>query len=293
MIGQRQPVVVGLSGGLGNQMFQYAAGRSLAVRFGVPLVLDLAWFGGQPERQFALSPFRIEAVQHSQYPWLSPRGRALASRLSRRWLPRIMEVPVWREPHFHYSTEFEALSEPVFLEGYWQSERFFQEIRPLLLREFALRESLPTACAKLLDEINKCDAICVHVRRGDYLSNPVAAKLHGTCTVGYYRSGIGEICQGLTSPHCFVFSDDPSWVRTFLTLDCPMTVVEVNGSNDAHFDLALMAACQHFLIANSSLSWWGAWLGTHAEKRVIAPKRWFLTVDKDTRDLLPESWIRR
>lgn len=293
MTATSKPVVVGLSGGLGNQMFQYAAGRSLAVRLGVPLVLDLSWFGGQAERQFALAPFRIEAMQRSLCSWLPPRSRALTSRFFRRWLPRIMDVPVWREPHFHYSTEFATMSGPVFLEGYWQSERFFREIRSLLLREFVLWESLPTACAKLLDEINKCDAICIHVRRGDYLSNPVAAKVHGTCTVGYYRSGIGELCQGLTSPHCFVFSDDPDWVRAFLAFDCPMTVVDLNGSKDAHLDLVLMAACRHFLIANSSLSWWGAWLGTHAEKRVIAPRRWFLTLDKDTRDLLPESWQRR
>jgi hypothetical protein len=288
-----RPVVVGLSGGLGNQMFQYAAGRSLAVRLGVPLVLDLSWFGGQVERRYALAQFNIEAAERFQCTWLPPRGRALASLLSRRWLPRIMGVPVWREPHFNYSSHFSALSEPVFLEGYWQSERYFPAIRSLLLQEFALREPLPPACAKLLEDIGVCDAICVHIRRGDYLSNPVAAKVHGTCSVDYYYAGVGELCQGLARPHCFVFSDDPAWVRASLAFDCPMTVVEVNGPDDAHLDLALMTACCHFLIANSSLSWWGAWLGNYAVKKVIAPARWFLAVDKDTRDLLPESWQRR
>lgn len=293
MTGQRQPVVVGLSGGLGNQMFQYATGRSLAVRLGVPLILDLSWFDGQQERQFSLSRFRIEAVMRSQCTWLPPRGRALASRLSRRWLSRIMGVPVWREPHFHYSTDFSALSGPVFLEGYWQSERYFREIRSLLLQEFALREALPSACGELLKEISAYDAICVHVRRGDYLSNPVAAKVHGTCPVDYYCAGVSELCQGLERPRVFVFSDDPAWVRASLTFACPMTVVDVNSTDDAHLDLVLMAACRHFLIANSSLSWWAGWLGGDAGKKVIAPARWFLTLDKDTRDLLPESWQRR
>lgn len=293
MTRQPQPVVVGLSGGLGNQMFQYAAGRSLAVRLGSPLVLDLSWFGDQIDRQFALAPFRIEAAQRTQCSWLPPRGRALISGLSRRWLPRIMGAPVWREPHFHYSTEFATLSEPVFLEGYWQSDRYFRDIRSRLLQEFALREPLPPACAKLLDEISRCDAICVHVRRGDYLSNPVAAKVHGTCQVDYYHAGVGELCQELARPHCFVFSDDPAWVRASLAFDCPMTVVDVNGPDDAHLDLLLMAACHHFLIANSSLSWWGAWLGDYIGKKVIAPARWFLTEDKDTRDLLPDCWQRR
>lgn len=293
MTGRQQPVVVGLSGGLGNQMFQYAAGRSLSTRLGVPLVLDLSWFDGQSERQFALSPFCIEAVHHKQYPWLLPRSRAIASRLSRRWLPRIMNVRVWREPHFHYSEEFAALSGPVFLEGYWQSERYFLKIRCQLLQEFALRAPLPPPCAALLEEIRGCDAICVHVRRGDYLSNPIVAKVHGTCSVDYYYAGVDELCRGLARPHCFVFSDDPAWVRASFALDYPMTVVDLNGPEEAHLDLVLMAACHHFLIANSSLSWWGAWLGNHAEKKVIAPAHWFLTDDKDCRDLLPESWQRR
>lgn len=293
MTEHRQPVVVGLSGGLGNQMFQYATGRSLADRLGSPLVLDVSWFGGQLDRRFALAQFCIEAVQRSQCSWLPPRGQALASRLSRRWLSRIMDVPVWREPHFHYSTEFTTLYEPVFLEGYWQSERYFQDIRLQLLQEFALRKPLPPASAKLLEKIGGCDAICVHVRRGDYLSNPVSAKVHGTCSVDYYHAGVGELCQGLVRPHCFVFSDDPVWVRASITFNCPMTVVDLNGPDDAHLDLVLMAACHHFLIANSSLSWWGAWLGNHVGKKVIAPEHWFLTAEKDTRDLLPDSWQRR
>lgn len=287
------PVVVGLSGGLGNQMFQYAAGRSLAFRLGAPLVLDLSWFDDKLERRFALERFNIEATECRQASWLPPRGRALVSRVSRRWLPRIMGIPVWREPHFHYSSDFAALSKAVFLEGYWQSERYFWEVRSLLLQEFSLRESLPPACEKLLEEIQGCDGICVHVRRGDYLSNQVAAKVHGTISIDYYYAGLGELCQGLVKPHCFVFSDDPLWVRSTMAFDCPMTLVDINGPENAYLDLALMAACHHFLIANSSLSWWGAWLGTSADKKIIAPKQWFLNSHLNTRDLLPETWLRR
>ena len=286
-------MVVGLSGGLGNQLFQYGAGRALARRLNVPLVLDLSWFGGQKMRQFALSHFRIKATLGRQCSWLPPAGQALVSKFSRRWASHILGVPVWREPHFHYATKFSGLTEPVFLEGYWQSERYFGELRKLLLQEFSLRQPLPASCQPILAVIGNSDAICVHVRRGDYLSNPVAAKVHGVCPVDYYQQGVAELSASLARPHCFVFSDDPEWVRTFLTFPCPMTVVDVNGPAEAHFDLALMAACQHFVIANSSLSWWGAWLGQASEKRVIAPARWFLTSDKDSRDLLPESWLRR
>ena len=285
-----KPVVVGLSGGLGNQMFQYAAGRSLAIRLNTTLVLDLSWFEGQTRRKFALAPFCIDSVQSLPYPWLPAYGRALLSRLSRRWFARIMDVPVWREPHFHYSSNFNSISAPVFLEGYWQSESYFREVRPILLRDFTLKHPLPEACVNVLQEINGCDAICVHVRRGDYLSNPKAAKIHGYCSENYYRNGVRELCHGLAKPCCFVFSDDADWVRQSLSFDCPMIVVDINGPNEAHLDIVLMAACHYFLIANSSLSWWGAWLAPYSEKKIIAPKRWFLTSDKNTHDLLPESW---
>jgi hypothetical protein len=293
MTKQISPVVVGLSGGLGNQMFQYAAGRALALRLKAPLVLDLSWFGGRADRQFALHPFRIQAELRTQYSWLPSYGRTFASRLSRRWLPRILNAPVWREPHFHYASCFADLDKGVFLEGYWQSERYFCEIRVLLAQEFSLKEALPLACVQLVDNMSACDAICVHVRRGDYLSNRVAANVHGTCSIDYYYRGLREICVQLTRPHCFVFSDDPNWVRASLAFDCPMTVVDVNGPLDAYRDLMLMSACRHFIIANSSLSWWGAWLGGDPEKKIIAPRRWFLTDEKDTGDLVPQSWLRR
>ena len=292
MIKHSPPVVVGLSGGLGNQMFQYAAGRALAVRLHVPLVLDLSWFGGRTDRQFALYPFCIEAELRMQYRWLPSLGRAFASRLSRRWLPRILGVPVWREPHFHYASGFADLNRGVFLEGYWQSERYFRDIRLLLSHEFSLQETLPEACVQLVQKMSACDAICVHVRRGDYLTNRLAANVHGTCSVNYYHAGVSELCEGLINPHCFIFSDDPIWVRASLAFDCPMTVVDLNGPLDTHLDLVLMAACQHFVIANSSLSWWGAWLGSHPGKRIIAPQRWFLIAENDTCDLLPQSWQR-
>ena len=274
-------------------MFQYAAGRSLAYRLGVPLVLDLSWFGGQKERQFSLSQFCIKAELNTPCSWLPPRSRALVSRLLRRWSCRILGVSVWREPHFHYSENFTKLLKPVYLEGYWQSERYFLEASELLRQDFTLVEEMSANCEVMLQDIQSHDSICVHVRRGDYLSNPVAAQTHGTVPIEYYKNGVSEICACLNNPKCYVFSDDPEWARKNLFFNCPMVVVEINGPADAHLDLMLMASCNHFVIANSSLSWWGAWLGRFNQKQVIAPKQWFLSPEKDTRDLLPSSWLRR
>jgi len=290
---QHKSVIVGLSGGLGNQMFQYAAGRSLAIRLRLPLALDLSWFGARTEREFALNYFCIQAQLCSQFALLPPKFQGLVSRIYRRWLPFIMGVPVLREPYFHFMEDWNLLSGPTFLEGYWQSEHYFLEIATLLQREFCLKQPLPLDCSILIEEINSFDSICVHVRRGDYISNPVAAKIHGTCSLEYYRDGIRELSQGLKRPRVFVFSDDPAWARNNLCSDIPLRIVDINGPQKAHLDLSLMAACKHFLIANSSLSWWGAWLGKSFDKKVIAPARWFQSQDQDVKDLLPNNWQRR
>jgi hypothetical protein len=293
MSGVARPVVVGLSGGLGNQMFQYAAGRSLATRLGAPLVLDLTWFCGQGVREFVLDRFHINASLHTRYPWLLRPGRAFLSRVTRRWFPRIMGVPVWRESHLGSYEALEGLRQPVYLEGYWQSEKYFLEASELLVQDFAMVDAMPAACEAILHDMQSHDAICVHVRRGDYVSNPVAAATHGTLSIEYYKRGVAEICAASEKPKCYVFSDDHDWVSANLSFNCPMVVVDINGPAQAHLDLMLMASCKHFVIANSSLSWWGAWLGNFHQKRVIAPRRWFLSNAKEARDLLPDSWLQR
>lgn len=289
---KQSSVVVGLSGGLGNQMFQYAAGRCLAHRLSCNLQLDLSWFQGRNDRVFALQPFNIVGSQLLTWPWLSGSGQALLSRIYRRFMPRIMGLQIWREPHFHFCAGFFSITQPVYLEGYWQSQRYFMEIRSQLLLDFSLLLPLPEPCQLILEQIRGYDSICVHVRRGDYVSNPSAAKLHGVCSISYYLKGIAELVKGLRNPHCFIFSDDPEWVRNYLHFEFPMTIVDINGTRDVHLDLIMMSSCRNFLIANSSLSWWGAWLGSHPKKKVIAPISWFNKSNKDTKDLLPSEWIQ-
>ena len=293
MLQPRQPVIVGLSGGLGNQLFQYAAGRSLAAQISAPLVLDLSWFRGQKLRKFSLSSFQIKAAECSQFQWLPSYSQAQISRFSRRFLPRIMGVPVLRETHFHYNEKFSKINGPVYLEGYWQSEFYFKEIRHLLLKDFTLNHYVPNSNLEMLSKINNgCDAICVHVRRGDYISNSSAAKIYGECSPDYFHRGVTKLSNELNNPHCFVFSDDYDWVRSNLKFSVPTTIVDINGQDAPEIDLVLMSNCHHFLIANSSFSWWAAWLAKRANKKIIAPEKWFLNADINTKDLIPSSWQR-
>lgn len=285
-------IVVPLIGGLGNQMFQYAAARALALRTGSQVELELSWFGTDPERQYALAPFAIEA-KSAQHGKSRPRYRFLDRIIRRLPIARTQSgLPVFKEASFRYDQRIESLRAPVFLEGYFQSELYFERFRDHIVKDFTLRPAPAPATAEMLNKINSTDSICVHIRRGDYVSNKIANAHHGTCSLDYYKAGLVEMAQGLPSPHCFVFSDDPDWARANFVPALPVTFVDIHLTIQAHEDLRLMAACQRYVIANSSLSWWGAWLGVHPNKKVVAPAQWFQKRDIDTTDLVPSSWVR-
>jgi Glycosyl transferase family 11 len=298
---QNKAVIVALTGGLGNQLFQYAAGKSLASRWGADLLWDLSWFNevkhmsNTTVREFALEPFNLNIRTHNlghNIPVPSGRiGHALSRALT-EFLCKIQRIKVVKERTFNFDPSVFSISPTLRLEGYWQSLKYFRDIENTIRSEIGTVRNINTSSAKLLKEIRESDSICVHIRRGDYISNPSAAQTHGICMVNYYKKGLECVSQGMKSPHCFVFSDDPNWVRTDFSIPIPMTLVDINGPSEAYQDLWLMSACKKFVIANSSLSWWGAWLGTNPNKVVVAPKKWFLGEDKNTSDLIPSEWIR-
>jgi hypothetical protein len=288
-------VLVHLMGGLGNQMFQYAAARAVAVRCNAPLVLDASWLSDGAQRPFALGPFHIKADILQPAPSRSPLSLALwhfAQRLSRRFAPRRLGAPIYREKSFRYDDGVRSCRAPVYMSGYFQSEKYFADCREIIFEDFQVASPPRPAARALVDRMAASDAICLHVRRGDYVTNPSANAFHGLCPLDYYYRGLDDVARHLARPECFVFSDDPAWVRQNLKLSVPMTVVDIHGPDEAHEDLRLMAACRSYVIANSSLSWWGAWLGRHPGKRVVAPRQWFRSPSRDAADLIPEHWVR-
>jgi hypothetical protein len=290
-----KPILVHLLGGLGNQMFQYAAARAVAVRCNAPLILDASWLSDGAQRQFALRPFRIKADVLQPAPSRSPLSLALwrfARRLNRRFAPRRLGAPVYREKSFRYDDGVQSCRAPVYMYGYFQSEKYFADCREVIFQDFQVVTPPRPAAKALLDLIEASDAICLHIRRGDYVTDPSANAFHGLCPLDYYHRGLDDVARHLTRPECFVFSDDPVWVRENLKLNVPMTIVDIHGPDEAHEDLRLMAACHSYVIANSTLSWWGAWLGRRAGKCVVAPQQWFQTTTRDTHDLIPGDWAR-
>jgi hypothetical protein len=290
-------IITQLNGGLGNQMFQYAAGRSLAAHHNTELKLDISQFSRVKEntpRQYYLSSFRIKETFTSREDL--HRVRTSSSRLNNLYtgvycaLTGKPPVQYKKEPHFHFDPGFLTLPDNVYLDGYWQSEKYFQSIENVIKSEFTLKEDPDPPNTLMSEKILGSNAVSIHIRRGDYVTNPVTFVYHGVCTLEYYHRAINCITQKISDPHFYIFSDDPLWVKQNLEVNYPHTYVTHNQDLKDYMDLWLMSLCQHHIIANSSFSWWGAWLCSNPGKIVIAPKRWFSKPDINTQDLIPESW---
>lgn len=291
-------VVIKLMGGLGNQMFQYATGRALADHHHVALKLDITGYAEDPLRKYELSLMNIRA-EIATPKELRTVGTRSVTKLF--WTPFVKNIfskkrfnnrsLYFKEKSFMFDPEIRNLKPPIYLEGYWQSERYFSNIFSALQSDFSLKISLDKLNQVILNKIISSNAVSLHVRRGDYVSNPTTAQYHGVCPMDYYREAIDYMAKNTVNPHFFVFSDDMPWVTDNLRIDHPRTLVQVNGEDRGAFDMVLMKSCRHHIIANSSFSWWGAWLNPNKEKIVVAPKRWFNQANIDTHDLLPEKWV--
>ena len=292
-----EAVIANLIGGLGNQMFQYATGRAVAHRHGVPLLLDAGGFAHYDLRRYELGELSIQARLATEDELARAGVKAKAPTLLNRVSKALgLDRPanLLKEASFTYDARIEQVTPPVYLDGYWQSERYFSGIADLLRQEFMLKEPVDAANEKIAAQIREAgsSAVSLHIRRGDYVNNPQTAQYHGVCSLDYYRSAVDYIAARVSAPHFFVFSDDHAWVGENFKLDHAVTLVDVNGADRGVWDMALMKACRHHIIANSSFSWWGAWLNPHADKIVAAPERWFSGASHDTSDLVPASWIR-
>ncbi len=286
------PVIVRMMGGLGNQLFQYAAGRTVALATGRELLLDTSAYREDPLRAYQLDRFAIAArpLRRGDVPFFRLRRSRLGAILPRRarveivreWFPA--RVPVWP------AAPVDDAGTP-YLIGYWQSERYFAAAADTIRREVRVNAAPEGANARLLDDIAAGDAVAIHVRRGDYVSNPLATAYHGLCGLDYYRGAIRRLEATVPQPHCFVFSDDLDWVRANLDTGHPTTWVGHNTDTPWE-DLRLMAACRHCIVANSSFSWWGAWLGSWPGKQVIAPARWFRADHDGEGEIVPAGWLR-
>ena len=291
-------IVVRLFGGLGNQMFQYAAARRLAHEQGTELLMDLRWFGGQDTRTPDLFSLRVRAraapaeclVTAVPATWTGAgrRTRWRVARAARRdgWRLFAERVPGVFDPAVMSAPDRSQLV------GYWQSERYFGDNELDLRGDLSPRRPPSDRAAALGEEIEATGGVSVHVRRGDFAADPGAARAHGTCPPDYYRRALRLLDERLGSPRYYVFSDDPGWAIEHLDHPRLRLASSVDDRTRPEEELALMASCRSHVIANSSFSWWGAWLGRHPEKIVVAPAQWFADPNLRSDDIVPETWLR-
>jgi hypothetical protein len=266
-------IITKLIGGLGNQMFQYAIARRLAFMHNQVLKLDISSFKEYKLREYYLNHLNII--------------EQIATDEEINYLKDIRHV---KEKYFHFNPEILELSKDLYLEGYWQSEKYFKDISEIIQQEFSVKQPLTGDNLRLGNLINSCDAVAVHFRRGDYVTNPVVYQYHGVCQMEYYHQAIRRIINQAPKAHFFAFSDEPDWVKQHIQLEFPFTVVDINSSNNSYEDLRLISFCKHHIIANSTFSWWGAWLSRFFGKIICAPQRWFNSPGLNTYDLIPDGW---
>jgi len=265
-------------GGLGNQLFQYAIGRQLALTQNVPLKLETVGykFPKYSHHPYLLDKFNIIADRARPLDYLSLATRTLTGR-----------VVAWEKP----GVNLLDLRNGAFLVGYWQNLKYLKGVADVLRQELTLRHPPSALTLQMAEFIQAREAVSVHVRRTDYVTKPKNTAIFAECSLDYYREGMKVIGQHVSSPHFFVFSDDHVWTKQNIKSEFPITFVTHNDVRMGHEDLMLMRQCKHHIIANSTFSWWGAWLSDAPNKTVVAPRNWFKDGRRRKDELLLAEWI--
>src|SRR5665213_1966567 len=282
-------IYVRLMGGLGNQMFQYAVGRELAVTRGVGLVLDKSHYLNQPKdevpRTYELDCFDLPAKQTEKAIETVGERPTLEQKFSRK--PVLIQ-----EKAFNFDPEVIKAPKNCLLVGYWQSEKYFINHAAQIRQDFTFIKQLSPTRNELSKQIAQtANSVGLQVRRSDFANHVISSQFHGLVPMDYYQKAVTYLAGKLESPTFFVVSDDSQWCRQNLKLGHPTVFVD-HVPDTGHEDMNLLSQCQHQIIANSSFGWWAAWLNKYEQKVIIAPKNWFKADNVNTADLLPETWVK-
>ena len=272
--------IVQITSGLGNQMFQYAFGLAVKAKF------DVSWFDGpigptSIHRKYELPLFKCDVpiITNSEVMKLVRRPKIL------RILGLKPKFETLREPTpstFH--PEYINRDFTNFV-GYFQCEKYFLHMRDRLLSEFQIRNP-PSKLLAIKSITNGCNSVSLHIRRGDYVQ---FSDTMGLCSIDYYRSAMSFLRKKTKTPKFFIFSDDIEWAKSAFANETDCVFISEPWENSL-CDISLMSTCRHNIIANSTYSWWGAWLNQNPEKIVIAPSKWLATGQHT--DIVPDSWIQ-
>ena len=290
-------IVTRLIGGLGNQMFQYAYGLYLAQATQQELFIDVSGFEDYTLHALAIDNFAISAkrLPESEMHRIPGRYRG-TSRVQESvqcFLGKFRKsgsLTLRREKPFGFQAAYMESGSDLYLAGYWQGESFFPQMRAALRNEFALMDLMSSMSQDLSEQMANCNSVAVHVRRGDYVSNPETGKIYRRLDADYYRKCLNDLKQHVDNPQVFLFSNDIDWCLKNLDVGIPFTPVTHTDASTAHEDLYLISRCRHAVIANSTFSWWGAFLGNTGLQSESQPAD-SQPADSHRRVYYPEPWF--
>lgn len=287
-------IVVKLNGGLGNQLFQYAAGRSISMLTNQELYLDTTFLDYYPmhvnntKRRYELNHFCITAPKlkvEQEWKRTILRNKWLFAAYT-KWFLGWNRLTVINENNYFVEKN---KNKSLYLDDYFQSEEYFKNIAKIIKADFLFKKKPNEVNNDMINRISGCQSISIHVRRGDYL-NSTNASIYHVCTIEYYEKAIKHILESVVNPVFYVFSDDIDWVKENLSIKHPTIYVEHNSGELAYEDLRLMISCKHNIISNSTFAWWAAWLNDNKGKIVVAPNKWFKEIIDDS--IIPNNWVK-
>lgn len=283
-------IIVRLSGGLGNQMFQYAFGKSASTKTGQELKFDISFFEKQTHRKLelincieAMNVATREEIVNILYP-KNIFLRMAAYIFKKTW--KHSDNYIREKKSFCFDDSVFKINKSSYFEGYWQNPDYFNDMRNVLLEEFQMKENLDDYSKSVIEKMSQTNSVSIHIRAGDYLNIP---EVRDICNGNYYSRAISTVKEKVQNPNFFVFCEDEDYSRKMLPKNIISTFVKTS-LNKPHLDMFIMTKCKHNIMANSSFSWWGAWLNQNLSKIIISPKTWHTNSDKN--DIVLENWIK-
>ncbi len=290
-------IITRLIGGLGNQMFQYAFGKNLAIKNKTELKIDTSVLLDRSQkenivhRNFDLDIFNIETKFASKHDI----KKCNSNNLNYRVLRKINKYSLVLEEYNYNNEKLLQIRNNTLIQGYWQNYKLFSDIDNQIKNDFTLSFNLNNKQKELSEKINNTNSVCVNFRRTDYINIVGTNKLMGELSLKYYEKSINYIAERIDNPYFYIFSDDIEWCKENFKISFPCTFVEHEYAGEKFkIYLQLLSECKHQIIPNSTFAWWGAWLNKNPKKIVISPKQWFTNEEKNSQtvDLIPKTWIR-